>query len=51
MVGKGIKGRVYQSGERPSNEEVDEAHAQYIEELKRMHEKHRELNELPLKIY
>ena len=51
VVGKAIRGRKYSPGEKPTQEEIDSAHAQYIEEIKRIHKKHYELSQVPLKIY
>lgn len=31
IVGRGLKGRVYRQGETPTNEEINEVHASYIE--------------------
>ena len=50
VVGKGIKGRHYKEGEKATQEEIDSSHAAYIEEIKRIHEKHKNLNGAPLKI-
>ena len=51
VVGKGIKGRVYHEGEKATKEEINKAHGEYIEEIKRMHAKHSELCQVPLKLY
>jgi len=31
IVGKGIKGKVYKEGEKATEEEINKAHAEYIE--------------------
>ena len=51
VVGKGIKGRKYAEGEKPSSEEIDKVHAEYIAEIKRMHEKYKKESGVPLVIY
>jgi len=37
VVGKGIKGRIYKTGEKASEEELNQVHAQYIAEIIRIH--------------
>ena len=51
IIGKGIKGRHYETGEKATQEEIDQVHADYIEEIKRIHKKHIDLINSPLKIY
>jgi 2-acylglycerol O-acyltransferase 2 len=53
LIGKGIKGtKSYGEDEMPTHEEINYAHAMYIEEIKRMYEKHKAKNgNAPIAIY
>ena len=51
VVGKGIKGRHFEEGEEPSQQQIDETHAAYIQEIKRIHEKYKEISGVPLAIF
>ncbi len=44
VVGKGLKGKEYGADEEPSTEEIEDMHKKYINELKRIYHKHKELN-------
>lgn len=44
VVGKGLQGREYGPDEEPTLEEIEEMHKSYINEIKRIYHKHKELN-------
>jgi 2-acylglycerol O-acyltransferase 2 len=52
IVGKGVKGSKIYGKEEPTHQEINQMHAQYIEEVKRMYEKNKSKNgNTPLTIY
>ena len=52
IVGRGMKGRAYGEGEEPSQQEIDEMHARYIEAFVQLYEKHKDKNNsVPIRIY
>jgi hypothetical protein len=53
VIGKGIRGnKIYEGKEEPTQDDINRIHGEYVEEVKRLYEKHQEKNgNTPLSIY